>query len=374
MEVSALKDKYKILAAGLSGDHSADYKFINLAFEEEPSIPEIKFHFGYPVIFKKIISAFIRIIYSRHFYKIKHAATIKEQKEYRALKDLHFDLIIVHHIWHLQLAKKLAEEKKVKIIFNAHEYYPLEFDKDPEWMRLHHENYNRICRETLPSVNICFCVGAIIAAKYEQEFNLKSVVVANTKPYYDLQPKEVAGKIKIVHHGLAIRSRKLELMFDMMNFLSEEYHLTLVLVPSGDKAYFDLLKEKAKGNPKVSLIEPVQVELIPVMLNAFDIGVFILPFTNYNYTNALPNKFFEFVQGRLMVAVGPSPEMSALVKQYNLGIVADDFEPQTIAKEIASLSREQIKYFKNQSHRNARILSDETTRSIILAETDKLVA
>ena len=70
----------------------------------------------------------------------------------------------------------------------------------------------------------------------------------------------------------------------------------------------------------------------------YDIGLFLLSPANFNYYHALPNKLFEFVQARLAVAIGPSPEMARIVNDHDLGIVAPDFEPTTMAAHLNALT------------------------------------
>ena len=60
-----------------------------------------------------------------------------------------------------------------------------------------------------------------------------------------------------------------------------------------------------------------------------------------------------------MVAIGPSPEMARLVRQYNLGIIAKDFSPQEMAKSLNSLSKEQILQYKENVNKAAKILNAE---------------
>ena len=74
---------------------------------------------------------------------------------------------------------------------------------------------------------------------------------------------------------------------------------------------------------------------------------------------ALPNKFFEFIQARLAIAIGPSPEMARLVKQYNLGIVSQDFTPKSMAESLNSLTKEQIRQYKENANQTAKILNAE---------------
>ncbi len=81
--------------------------------------------------------------------------------------------------------------------------------------------------------------------------------------------------------------------------------------------------------------------------------------TNLNYKYALPNKLFEFIQARLAVAISPLLEMTKIVKQYDLGIVADDFTPESMAHELNKLTKDKIDYYKHQSDKSAYELSSE---------------
>ncbi|HLG35627.1 MAG TPA: hypothetical protein VI757_12165, partial [Bacteroidia bacterium] len=48
-----------------------------------------------------------------------------------------------------------------------------------------------------------------------------------------------------------------------------------------------------------------------------------------------------------------------VVRNYDIGIVTNDFSPQGMAEAIKCLTKEKIMYHKNQCHLNARILSAE---------------
>lgn len=85
------------------------------------------------------------------------------------------------------------------------------------------------------------------------------------------------------------------------------------------------------------ILEPVPMHRIVSFASTYDIGVFLLPPTNFNYRNALPNKLFEFIQARLAVAIGPSPQMAAVVREWNCGIVSDDFTPASLGENLQRL-------------------------------------
>lgn len=362
MEVRALREDFNLIAAGLSevtGEDSG--QFINIG-----KVKPIDFHYTYPYPIKKLISLFIRL-----FIPQKKILNYNFQQ----LKKPDYDLIIVHHFSDLELAVKLAEYKRVKVIFNAHEYYPLEFDNDAIWMREVHPHYTALAEKYLKKMVLCLCVGTKIAEKYKTEFGMDSKVITNAKRFYHLKPSPVikSAKIKLVHHGNAMRSRKLELMIDLVKLLGDQYTLDLILVP-GEEDYINELKARYESDYQVRFPEPVPVNQIPEVLNHYDIGLYILSPQNFNDNYALPNKFFEFIQARLAIAIAPSPEMKAIVEKYDLGVVADDFTPQALAEKIAKLSVEKIIYYKHQSHAHAATLSVEENEKIIKETVEEMIA
>ncbi len=110
-------------------------------------------------------------------------------------------------------------------------------------------------------------------------------------------------------------------------------------------------------------------------LNDYDMGVFVLPPVNFSYAHALPNKFFDFVQARLGVIVGPSPELGPTVDQYGLGKVTTDWGAEALAAAIDSLTPEEVREFKGQRRpRAAHELSAEEAVGPWLRTVQRLVA
>jgi hypothetical protein len=98
--------------------------------------------------------------------------------------------------------------------------------------------------------------------------------------------------------------------------------------------------------------------------------MFIIKAKIFNYKLALQNEFFEFVQARLALAVGPSPEMSRIVKQHNIGVVASDFTPEAMANALSRLSVSQINQCKRNSCSCAHFYCAERNRYIIINIVD----
>jgi len=99
-------------------------------------------------------------------------------------------------------------------------------------------------------------------------------------------------------------------------------------------------------------------------LNGYDLGLSIFPPTTFNLAWCLPNKFFDFVQARLGVIVGPSPEMVRFVEEYGIGLVLPDFEPSSLAAALESLTAERVAAWKAASAAHAAALSSESQAGI----------
>lgn len=276
----------------------------------------------------------------------------------RLLHRIKPDIVLCHEPFDLPYFAALKKKYGFKLVFNAHEYYPLEFDDRPGWDKTWQVSYETLYRKTLPDVDLMINVCESIREKCLEVFGKDSLVIANAAEYHDMSPKPIQEKIRLIHHGAAIQSRKIELMIRVAELLGSDYTLDLMVMPT-DKPYFDRIAQLASTVANVRMIDPVPFEQIVAMTNTYDIGIFLLAPTNYNYTVALPNKLFEFIQGRVAIAIGPSPEMARFVREFDLGIISPDFTPETLADLIRSCPREELMRFKHNADKAARPLSAE---------------
>jgi hypothetical protein len=99
-------------------------------------------------------------------------------------------------------------------------------------------------------------------------------------------------------------------------------------------------------------------------MNGFDVGVFSIPPINTNAAMALPNKFFDFVQGRLAVAVGPAEEMARLTRDLGLGPVSEDFSEGSFTAALDRLDAPAVRAYKAAAHEHARELSSERDEQV----------
>ncbi len=276
---------------------------------------------------------------------------IVPDKIIRGIEEEKFDLIICHDLL-LMAVLKLAQPS-VSVIFDAREFYPRQFEDRYLW-RFFLQNFNdKLCNEYLPLIDYGFTVSDGLAKKYLSEYNVPMETLHSLPEKALCYPSNVNDdKIRIIHHGIANPTRKLELMIQCMDFVDNRFSLDLMLVGCGNRYYRFLEKQVQKRN-NVRLISPVPFKEIVSFSNKYDIGLFLVPPSTFNLKHCMPNKFFEFIQARLAVAVGPSPDMACFVKKYDIGIVSTDFTPQSMAFELNSLSKKNIQYYKKQSDKIA---------------------
>jgi glycosyltransferase involved in cell wall biosynthesis len=289
-----------------------------------------------------------------------------------ALRERTFDLFVANDLDALPVALELA--RGAPVLFDAHEYAPLEFEDRWFWRFFFAGYRHDLCRRYLRAAGAMTTVCQGIAERYATEYGIRVEVITNAAPLHDLPLRRTdAARIRMIHHGLAIPSRRTEAMIDLMDHVDERYTLDLVLLP-GIASYIEDLRRRAAGNPRIRFLPPVAMPDLVAFSSAYDIGLFLLPPTNFNYRMALPNKFFEFLQARLALAIGPSPEMASLVSRFRCGVVAPDFKPRSLAEALIRLDAAEIDRMKEGADRAARTMNAEANAARLLQLVAGLLA
>ncbi len=274
-----------------------------------------------------------------------------------------YDLVIANDIDTLPLALRLNARK---VLFDAHEYYPRQFEDRWEWRMFFQGYYNYLCRRYMKQAHRMTCVCQGIADEYRRVYGVHADVITNASDYADLRPGAIdCSRIRLIHHGSAMRTRKIENMIRLMRYTDTRFCLDLMLVPTENR-YFCELQVMASGYSNVRFTAPVPISEVTSAINKYDIGLYLLEPRSFNTRHALPNKFFDFIQARLAIAVGPSDEMSCIVQKYGLGVIANDFRPESLAATLNGLSTAQIKQYKESADRHARELSAERNHHRLL--------
>jgi Glycosyltransferase Family 4 len=354
-QIRLLATHYDVTAAGTADPNVDGVKYIPISTTRKP------------LLSKALAAAVLKLgRYEQYYWMDGRAQACRA-----ALAQVQFDVIVANDIATLPLAFSIANGAKV--ILDAHEYAPRELEDSPFW-RFFFQRYNDyLCRTYLGRIDAMFTVCRSIAEEYRKVYGVSASVLINAPPYLEIAPSTtVPDAIRMVHHGGAAPSRRLELMIEMMDLLDKRFRLDMFLMPSVP-AYLKRLSLLAAKGSRVRILPPIPMPQLTRRLNEYDLGVYILPPNSFNNEYALPNKFFEFVQARLGVAIGPSPEMASLIHRYKCGVVAEDFTPNALASKLIQLDRATLDYFKRRSHEAARALSFEENGQVLLRNVEKVL-
>ena len=356
-QISFLKEKYRITTAGFTDSGLPDVSFIQLV----------------PIrgsLLKKGLQA-LRLKVGRFESYYWNVSSVREA--YKCLAGKSWRLILANDLNSLPLGLELARPYGAKVLLDAHEYEPCHFDDKWQFNFFFKDFWEYIARKYLPQADAMTTVCESIAKKYSQTFGVSCNVITNAAYYQQLEPTEtLPDQIRLIHHGICNPSRRMESMIELMNYLDRRFTLDMMLVPDNQR-YYKKLVNRMKGKSNIRIRQPVTIHEIVPRLNEYDMGLFLLSPQAFNYRMALPNKFFEFIQARLGVAIWPSLEMANIVNKYKLGVVAEEFSVASAAEALNQLSSTDIKAFKHRSHQIAPMLCAESNRERLLSIVHRLM-
>jgi hypothetical protein len=278
--------------------------------------------------------------------------------------------ISVHDLELLPLALRIREQagNGCRVFFDAREYYPRNFEDRLLWRILLGPFNHYLVRQYIKQADIVVTVSRGLMEEYRREFSVDCGFFPSYPAPVLLEPTPSReGVVRMIHHGFASRSRRLELMIQAMRLLPPGFTLDLMLVGPDTSYLAHLRRLVTPVADRVRFLPAVPFAELVKFSNSYDIGVFFVPPSNFNLRFALPNKFFEFIQARLAVAIGPSEEMAPIVARYDCGVVSEAFTPESLAHCLASLTTADIRRMKANSDRAAGELNSDVLRPKIEA-------
>ncbi len=264
------------------------------------------------------------------------------------------DVVLADDADTVPLAVRL--EPRCGVHADLHEYAPRQNEESLAWRLVVAPYYRWVVRTWVTRAASVTTVSPGLVDQYRHEFGIEAGLVMNAPPLADLAPTAVDRPIRLVHAGNAVPER-LETMLAAMDLVTGAT-LDLYLIDQGN-GYVPSLRQRYAGSDRVTIHDPVPTDDVVRTLNAYDVGVYVLPPISFNFRHALPNKFFDFVQARLGLVIGPSPDMAELVRAHDLGVVAPDFTPASFAAAVDALTPERVTAMKAASDAAAPVLCAE---------------
>jgi hypothetical protein len=342
-----------------------DYELATCGFGERPAGVDHHFEISEGTKFRPVGALGLGALAVRA-HKFAYGRNPSVALTRKLLAGFDFDLVLANDLQTVPVALGLAGDRPV--VADLHEYDPAA-SSDWRWKLLVRSAMVDIARNYVPRCASVTTVAPGIADEYRNEFGFDSRIVMNAGPFQAPQVREVGSPIRLLHHGGAQRNREPERMIEGVGGL-DGFQLDLVLTYLPDnRGYIEELQDFSARYSNVRILPAVPFTEVPAMVRRYDMGLHMIPPTNFNNLHSLPNKFFDFIQGGLPVVIGPSPEMAELTREYELGLVLEDWEPATLRSALSTVSLEQVKTWKRNSCQAAKYLcsekGEETIREVV---------
>lgn len=245
----------------------------------------------------------------------------------------------------------LKFKKNCTLVYDSHEYFTEvpELVSRPKVQKI----WLRIERMIFPKLTYIYTVNDSIAKIYSELYNKDIKVVRNISPKWT--PEEIAPKKElgipentplIILQGAGINvDRGAEEAVEAM------LHVDAVLLIVGDGDVVPQLKERVAS---LNLTEKVlffgrrpYLEMMQFTWHS-DVGLTLDKPTNPNYRFSLPNKVFDYMHAGTVVVATEIKEVANVIRTHDIGVVLDEFTPQTLAKELQQLvsNKEELARFK----------------------------
>jgi len=273
-----------------------------------------------------------------------------------ALRGRRWDVVLADDVETVPLA--LATKPRGGVHADLHEFSPRLHEENAGWARWVRPYIVWMCRRHVRRADSWTTVSGGLAREYEKDFGFRPTLVTNAAPYVEAEPHPTGSPVRLVHSGACLRNRHLDVLVDAVERSGADVELHLYLTPN-DPGHLAELAARAEQVANVVVHAPVPYDELAATLRGYDVGVHVLPPVSFNNAWALPNKIFDYVQARLGVVVGPSPEMAEVVRSTGIGTVTADFSATALAETLRELNPRQVDAWRAASHAHARELSAE---------------
>ena len=258
-----------------------------------------------------------------------------------------------------------------RCIIDAHEYSLEEFSDRIYW-RLFIKPLKIFASKFIINVNTRFSVEENICSKWEKVTKKNFKLLRNFSNFEKIKwKKNYDNNFKIIHHGIADPSRKIENMIYAIGKSGKNYKGYFYLKTS-NKKYLNYLKRISKLN-NVEILDPISEDLLIAEGNKYDLAILSIYPSNFNYKYCLPNKLFQFIQSRIGIVTGPTPSIANIVNKYKIGKVSKSFSINDLKNAIKDISIKENNKMKKNCDLAALELSWEKEQKILLKAV-KLIA
>jgi glycosyltransferase involved in cell wall biosynthesis len=263
----------------------------------------------------------------------------------------------------LPVVARLAAERGGLFCYDAHEFAVEEYADRPLWRWTTMPWVAAIEGSFVKRAAWVSTVSRGIADAMRRRYGLaeEPLVVRNAPCFIETESHPTGDEILVHHHGGLAPLRGLEEIIDSVALWKRDRRLRILGV--GTDEYVASLRrriDEAGLADRIELLPPLPMTLLIQDAATADVGIHALPKSSRQNDYALPNKFFEYTMAGLALCVSDLREMSALLREHDLGVLIAETTPRGIAAAVNGLDRATIERCRANARSAARTLCWES--------------
>ncbi|CAN5628324.1 glycosyltransferase [soil metagenome] len=229
--------------------------------------------------------------------------------------------------------------KGKKRIYDAHELFTEQ--KEIVTRPAVHKFWMAIERFAVPKFRHGYTVNIFIKDELKRRYNVEYGIIRNL-PVNFLLAKQEEKKVKyIVYQGAVNEGRSFETLIPAMCRVNTPLNIY------GKGNFFEQTKElinKNKLEHKIELAGYVKPTQLKQLTQQAYIGLTLFEKTGLNQYYSLSNRFFDYIMAGIPQVCVNYPEYKAINDQYNVALMIDDTDEQTIADALNRLLHDKTLY------------------------------
>lgn len=275
--------------------------------------------------------------------------------------------VVVANDWPvLPVAARVARRTGAALVYDSHEYGVGEHAERLKWRLFYPTWVHALELANAPSAARVLTVSDGIAELLQRDLGLaqRPTVIRNMPPYQQGVFRPAGDVLEVLYQGVFAPDRGLELLIAAA--ARWRPGRVLVLRGLGDARYVAGLRRRAEGNDRVRFDPPAAPAELIAAAGRSDVGIHPIPGVTPQTRLCLPNKFFEYAMAGLALCVSDVPEMAALTREHQLGVLIPEPTPDAVAAAVSGLERNQVDGFKQAALRAATVLNWEAESELLV--------
>lgn len=284
-------------------------------------------------------------------------------------------VFVAHDLPMLAVARSAAQASGARLVYDSHELYA-----EQEFSQFERNKWREIENRHIRACDAVITVNPSIARELERRYELDEPVhvLYNAAPlktqpngnriFHQLLGLPQSARILLMQGGLSAGRNIATLVQAMGHVRNQDVHL--VLLGDGQlKQQLKRLVDRQKLSHRVHFIAAVPQEELASYTAGADAGSIPYLATCLNNEYCTPNKLFEYVAARLPILASNLPEISRIVREFELGLAVDFSAADSVARGIDS-------FFSDPSHLDQWRQNATIARSQLCweKEQEKLIA